>query len=45
LDGKVVNPKVKRHDGRLVKNTGDGGLVEFSRDLLDADVRAHNRLA
>jgi len=27
--GKLVNPKIAEHRGRIVKNTGDGMLVEF----------------
>jgi adenylate cyclase len=27
---EVVNPKIKEHHGRVVKNTGDGILVEFA---------------
>jgi adenylate cyclase len=27
--GELVNPKIKEHRGRTVKNTGDGMLVEF----------------
>src|ERR1700724_4683842 len=27
--GQVVDPKIKEHRGRTVKNTGDGMLVEF----------------
>jgi len=27
---ELVNPKVKEHRGRIVKNTGDGFLAEFS---------------
>src|SRR5262245_14650630 len=26
---KLVNPKIAEHRGRIVKNTGDGMLVEF----------------
>ena len=28
--GQLVNPKIKEHRGRTVKNTGDGLLAEFS---------------
>jgi adenylate cyclase len=28
--GEVVEPKIKEHRGRIVKNTGDGMLVEFA---------------
>src|SRR5256885_15123497 len=27
---ELVNPKIKGHRGRIVKNTGDGCLAEFS---------------
>jgi class 3 adenylate cyclase len=27
--GELVNPKIAEHRGRIVKNTGDGFLVEF----------------
>jgi class 3 adenylate cyclase len=27
---ELVNPKIKEHSGRIVKNTGDGFLAEFS---------------
>jgi class 3 adenylate cyclase len=27
---ELVNPKIKEHRGRIVKNTGDGFLAEFS---------------
>jgi len=27
--GKLVDPKIKEHHGRIVKSTGDGALVEF----------------
>jgi adenylate cyclase len=33
--GKVVEPKIKEHRGRVVKNTGDGMLVEFG-SVVDA---------
>jgi TolB-like protein len=32
---ELVNPKLSLHRGRLVKNTGDGGLAEFS-SVVDA---------
>jgi class 3 adenylate cyclase len=32
---ELVNPKVKEHRGRLVKNTGDGFLTEFA-SVVDA---------
>ena len=28
--GQLVEPKIKEHRGRIVKNTGDGTPVEFS---------------
>src|SRR6267143_4209311 len=28
--GELVNPKIGEHGGRIVKNTGDGFLAEFS---------------
>src|SRR5262252_10219598 len=27
--GELVNPKIREHRGRIVKNTGDGFLAEF----------------
>jgi len=33
--GELVNPKIKVHRGRIVKNTGDGLLAEFS-SVVDA---------
>jgi adenylate cyclase len=33
--GELVNPKIKEHRGRVVKNTGDGMLAEFS-SVVDA---------
>jgi len=32
---QLVDPKIKEHHGRIVKNTGDGMLVEFS-SVVDA---------
>jgi adenylate cyclase len=32
---QLVDPKIKEHRGRTVKNTGDGMLVEFS-SVVDA---------
>jgi len=32
---QVVNPKIAEHRGRIVKNTGDGMLAEFS-SVVDA---------
>jgi adenylate cyclase len=28
--GELVNPKINEHQGRVVKNTGDGLLAEFA---------------
>jgi class 3 adenylate cyclase len=33
--GELVNPKIKEHRGRTVKNTGDGLLAEFG-SVVDA---------
>jgi len=33
--GQLVDPKIKEHRGRIVKNTGDGFLAEFS-SVVDA---------
>src|ERR1700747_1851163 len=33
--GELVNPKIREHRGRVVKNTGDGLLAEFA-SVLDA---------
>jgi adenylate cyclase len=33
--GELVNPKIKEHRGRIVKNTGDGFLAEFA-SVVDA---------
>jgi adenylate cyclase len=33
--GQLVNPKIKEHRGRIVKNTGDGLLAKFS-SVVDA---------
>jgi len=33
--GELVNPKIKEHRGRTVKNTGDGFLAEFA-SVVDA---------
>src|SRR6267154_1707866 len=32
---QLVNPKIEEHHGRIVKNTGDGMLVEFA-SVVDA---------
>src|SRR5260370_37015763 len=32
---QLIDPKIKEHRGRIVKNTGDGMLVEFS-SVVDA---------
>src|SRR6266404_8501438 len=32
---QLVDPKIKEHRGRIVKNTGDGMLVEFG-SIIDA---------
>src|SRR3954454_6166168 len=32
---QLINPKIKEHRGRIVKNTGDGMLVEFA-NVVDA---------
>src|SRR5580704_15824792 len=33
--GEPVNPKIREHRGRIVKNTGDGFLAEFG-SVVDA---------
>jgi adenylate cyclase len=33
--GELINPRIKEHRGRIVKNTGDGLLAEFS-SVVDA---------
>jgi adenylate cyclase len=33
--GELVDPKIKEHRGRIVKNTGDGMLAEFA-SVVDA---------
>jgi adenylate cyclase len=33
--GQLVEPKIKEHRGRIVKNTGDGYLAEFA-SVVDA---------
>jgi adenylate cyclase len=33
LKGKVIEPSLCRHDGRLIKTTGDGALAEFASPL------------
>src|ERR1700756_4481776 len=33
--GQLVDPKIKEHKGRIVKNTGDGLLAEFA-SVVDA---------
>jgi adenylate cyclase len=30
LKGEVIEPGLSRHDGRLIKTTGDGALAEFA---------------
>src|SRR5215212_6669408 len=32
---QLINPKIKEHQGRVVKNTGDGLLAEFA-SIVDA---------
>jgi adenylate cyclase len=32
---EVIEPKIREHRGRIVKNTGDGALVEFA-SVVDA---------
>jgi adenylate cyclase len=39
--GQLVDPKIKEHRGRTVKNTGDGLLAEFA-SVVDA-VRCESR--
>src|SRR5208283_6006204 len=39
LRGDVIDPAIAAHHGRIVKRTGDGGLVEF-RSVVDAVRRA-----
>jgi TolB-like protein/class 3 adenylate cyclase/Tfp pilus assembly protein PilF len=50
LRGALIDPTVIRHNGRIVKSTGDGAIVEF-RSIVDAtrcalemqnDMAAHN---
>ena len=31
LRAEIIDPKIASHHGRIVKTTGDGMLVEFSR--------------
>src|SRR6476661_2560744 len=31
LRKSLIDPKITEHRGRIVKNTGDGALVEFAR--------------
>ncbi len=31
--GELVDPKIKEHEGRIVKTTGDGMLVEFASEV------------
>ena len=33
--GELVNPKIRQHKGRIVKNTGDGFFAEFA-SVVDA---------
>src|SRR5215472_2538550 len=33
LKREVIEPSLSRHDGRLIKTTGDGALVEFASPL------------
>src|SRR5271156_6447011 len=35
LRRELIDPKVKEHHGRIIKNTGDGALVEFA-SVVDA---------
>src|SRR5271166_1046449 len=35
LRGDVIDPAIDAHHGRIVKRTGDGGLIEF-RSVVDA---------
>ena len=30
ISGELIDPKIKEHRGRIVKNTGDGFLAEFA---------------
>ena len=43
LRAKLIDPKIAAHNGRLVKTTGDGLLVEFS-SVVDA-LRLRDRVA
>jgi adenylate cyclase len=33
---QLVNPKIKEHRGRIVKNTGDGGMLAEFSSVVDA---------
>ena len=51
LRKSLIDPKITEHRGRIVKNTGDGALVEFASavdavrcavEIQRADGRAHD---
>src|SRR6476660_7325360 len=45
--GRLVDPKIKEHRGRIVKNTGDGLLAEFPSvvDAVRCAVEVQRRMA
>src|SRR6266446_6964472 len=47
LRRELLDPKIAAHDGRLVKTTGDGFLVEFSSvvDALRCATEVQGRMA
>ena len=45
LKHEIIEPGLSRHDGRLIKTTGDGALGEFASPRLRCDVRWRSRKA
>jgi adenylate cyclase len=43
LRKSLIDPKITEHRGRIVKNTGDGALVEFASAVMGAVRRGNQR--
>jgi class 3 adenylate cyclase len=39
---ELVGPKIREHHGRIIKNTGDGVLVEFAASSTPYDARSRS---